>query len=66
MPLRDADSWAYVRFKDSLLESDHQAVYESGKVLPVWISRTPFHAEGRKGTMSKVLHFQLRPDPLAH
>jgi hypothetical protein len=29
-------------------------------------TRTPFHAEGGKGTTSKVLHFQLRPDPLAH
>ena len=28
-------------------------------------TRTPFHAEGGKGTTSKVVHFQLRPDPLA-
>jgi hypothetical protein len=27
--------------------------------------RTPFHIEGGKGTRSKVVHFQLRPDPLA-
>jgi len=28
-------------------------------------TRTPFHSEGGKGTTSKVVHFQLRPDPLA-
>jgi hypothetical protein len=28
-------------------------------------TRTPFHAEGGSGTTSKVLHFQMRPDPLA-
>ena len=28
-------------------------------------SRTPFHMETGKGTTSKVLKFQLRPDPLA-
>jgi len=28
-------------------------------------TRAPFHMEGGKGTTSKVLHFQLRPDPLA-
>jgi hypothetical protein len=34
----------------------------------LWASistRTPFHMEGGKGTTSKALHFQLRPDPLA-
>jgi hypothetical protein len=29
-------------------------------------TRTPFHAEDGKGTTSKVVAFQLRPDPLAH
>jgi hypothetical protein len=28
-------------------------------------TRTPFHVEGGKGTTSKVVKFQLRPDPLA-
>lgn len=28
-------------------------------------TRTPFHMEGGKGTTSKVVKFQLRPDPLA-
>jgi hypothetical protein len=30
-----------------------------------YATRTVFHVEGGKGTTSKVLHFQLRPDPLA-
>ena len=28
-------------------------------------TRTPFHVEGGRGTTSKVVKFQLRPDPLA-
>ena len=28
-------------------------------------NRTPFHLEGGRGTTSKVVKFQLRPDPLA-
>jgi hypothetical protein len=28
-------------------------------------NRTPFHLEGGKGTRSKIVKFQLRPDPLA-
>jgi hypothetical protein len=28
--------------------------------------RTPFHNEGGKGTLHKVVKFQLRPDLLAH
>ena len=33
----------------------------------VWTygTRAPFHVEGGKGTTSKVVKFQLRPDPLA-
>jgi hypothetical protein len=31
-----------------------------------YATRAVFHVEGGKGTTSKVLHFQLRPDPLAH
>jgi hypothetical protein len=37
-----------------------------GKGLWATVStRAPFHMETGKGTTSKVLHFQLRPDPLA-
>ena len=34
----------------------------------VWATtgnRTPFHSEGGKGTTPKIVHFQIRPDPLA-
>ncbi len=31
-----------------------------------YATRTPFHTETGKGTTSKVVHLQLRPDPLAH
>ena len=34
----------------------------------VWATtgnRTPFHTEGGKGTTPKIVHFQIRPDPLA-
>ena len=34
----------------------------------LWASistRAPFHMEGGKGTTSKAIKFQLRPDPLA-
>ena len=37
--LREGDSLPYLRFKQSLLEADHQAVYHSGKILPVWIRK---------------------------
>ena len=30
-----------------------------------WATRAPFHSETGKGTMSKVVKFQMRPDPLA-
>jgi hypothetical protein len=37
-----------------------------GRGLYATIStRTPFHMETGRGTTSKVMHFQLRPDPLA-
>ena len=28
-------------------------------------TRTPFHMEGGKGTLPRVVKFQIRPDPLA-
>lgn len=31
-----------------------------------YAGRAPYHIEGGKGTTSKVVKFQLRPDPLAH
>jgi hypothetical protein len=34
-------------------------------VWTTWGTRTPFHSETGKGTSSKVVHFQIRPNPLA-
>lgn len=34
-------------------------------VYTTWGTRTPFHSETGKGTMPKVVHFQVRPNPLA-
>ncbi len=34
-------------------------------VWTTWGTRAPFHSETGKGTTSKVVHFQIRPNPLA-
>ena len=44
---------------------DAKAGWKGKGVWTTWGTRTPFHSETGKGTMSKVVHFQLRPDPLA-
>jgi hypothetical protein len=46
---------------------DDPAAGWKGKGLwSTYATRAPQHIEGGKGTTSKVVHFQLRPDPLAH
>jgi hypothetical protein len=45
---------------------DSSAGWKGKGVWTTWGTRTPFHSETGKGTMPKVVHFQLRPDPLAH
>src|SRR5690348_11012471 len=35
-------------------------------VWTTWGTRTPYHSETGKGTTSKVVHFQLRPNPIAN
>jgi hypothetical protein len=44
---------------------DSKAGWKGKGLWATYGTRTPFHAEGGKGTSSKVLHFQLRPNPLA-
>jgi hypothetical protein len=44
---------------------DPKGGWKGKGVWTTWGTRTPFHSETGKGTMSKVVHFQLRPDPLA-
>jgi len=34
-------------------------------IFTTYATRAPFHAEGGKGTTSKLVKFQMRPDPLA-
>ena len=46
---------------------DNASAGWKGKGLwSTWATRAPFHSETGKGTQSKVVKFQLRPDPLAH
>jgi hypothetical protein len=45
---------------------DANAGWKGMGVWTTWGTRTPFHSETGKGTMPKVIHFQIRPDPLAH
>jgi len=45
---------------------DPKTGWKGKGVWTTWGTRTPFHAETGKGTTSKVVHFQMRPDPLAN
>ncbi len=45
---------------------DPKTGWKGKGVYTTWGTRTPFHSETGKGTMPKVVHFQIRPDPLAH
>jgi hypothetical protein len=45
---------------------DAQAGWKGKGLWSTYATRTVFHTETGKGTTSKVLHFQLRPDPLAN
>jgi hypothetical protein len=44
---------------------DPKAGWKGKGLWSTYATRAVFHVEGGKGTTSKVLHFQLRPDPLA-
>jgi len=44
---------------------DPKAAWKGKGVWTTWGTRTPFHSETGKGTNPKVVHFQIRPDPLA-
>ena len=44
---------------------DPKAGWKGRGVWTTWGNRTPFHSETGKGTSPKVVHFQIRPDPLA-
>ena len=55
----------YAKGMDGRID-DAKAGWKGRGLWATYGTRTPFHEEGGKGTTSKVLHFQLRPDPLAH
>jgi hypothetical protein len=54
----------YTKWMDGRID-DPSAGWKGKGLWATYSTRTPFHVEGGKGTTSKVLHFQLRPDPLA-
>jgi hypothetical protein len=54
----------YTKWVDGRID-DPKAGWKGRGLWATVSTRTPFHMEGGKGTPSKVLHFQLRPDSLA-
>ncbi|MGE0405234.1 MAG: hypothetical protein AB7O65_02965 [Candidatus Korobacteraceae bacterium] len=44
---------------------DPKAGWKGKGLWTTYGTRTPFHGETGKGTLAKVVHFQLRPNPLA-
>ena len=55
----------YTKWMDGRID-DPDAGWKGRGLWATVSTRAPFHMEGGKGTTSKVVHFQLRPDPLAH
>jgi hypothetical protein len=45
---------------------DPKAGWKGKGIWSTYATRTPWHLEGGKGTTSKAVKFQLRPDPLAN
>jgi len=45
---------------------DPKAGWKGRGIWSTYATRTPWHLEGGKGTTSKAVKFQLRPDPLAN
>ena len=54
----------YAKWMDGRID-DPNAGWKGKGLWSTYGTRTPFHIEGGKGTTSKVVKFQLRPDPLA-
>jgi hypothetical protein len=54
----------YSKWMDGRID-DPKAGWKGRGVWATVSTRAPFHMEGGKGTPSKVMHFQIRPDPLA-
>ena len=45
---------------------DPKAGWKGRGIWSTYATRTPWHLEGGKGTTSKAVKFQMRPDPLAN
>ena len=54
----------FTKWMDGRID-DPDAGWKGKGLWATYSTRTPFHLETGKGTTSKVVHFQLRPDPLA-
>ncbi len=54
----------YTKWMDGRID-DPDAGWKGRGLWATVSTRAPFHMEGGKGTTSKVMKFQLRPDPLA-
>jgi hypothetical protein len=54
----------YTKWLDGRID-DPNAGWKGRELWATVSTRAPFHMEGGRGTTSKVLEFQLRPDPLA-
>ena len=54
----------YIKGLDGRID-DPNGGWKGKGLWTTWGTRTPFHGEGGKGTLAKVVKFQLRPDPLA-
>jgi hypothetical protein len=54
----------YTKWMDGRID-DPTAGWKGRGLFATVSTRAPFHMEGGKGTTSKVVKFQLRPDPLA-
>ena len=54
----------YTKWMDGRID-DADAGWKGRGIWTTVSTRAPFHMEGGKGTPSKVVKFQLRPDPLA-
>ena len=53
----------YPKWMDGRID-DANAGWKGKAIWATYSTRTPFHIEGGKGTTSKVVKLQLRPDPL--
>ena len=55
----------YAKGMDGRID-DAAAGWKGKGLFSTYSERAPTHIEGGKGQTSKVVHFQIRPDPLAN